>query len=127
MGPAFHRQSGSGAAGMVIAVIPAGHENFPGRHASMPCILYYLLLMKRITGTYDIVRLDCLGMVCPDPLNVLRAALRRSEPGQQVMIISDDPASLREIPSYCAFIGHKLIAMPSRPDDHTFVIEKADK
>ena len=80
--------------------------------------------MKHITDMHDIIRLDCMGMTCPDPLNALRAALRGSRSGQQVMIMSDDPASLREIPGFCTFIGHKLIAAPSQPDDHTFIVEK---
>lgn len=72
----------------------------------------------------DIIKLDCSGMICPDPLNSLRSTLRNSISGQQVMLISDDPASLREIPDFCAFIGHKLISMPSAPDEHVFVVQK---
>ncbi len=43
----------------------------------------------------DIVKLDCRGLCCPEPLTILRNAVRAGLPGQVFELLSDDPVSLR--------------------------------
>ena len=47
----------------------------------------------------DIVKLDCRGKCCPEPLTELRNAVRKGQPGQLFELLSDDPVSLRDIPA----------------------------
>ena len=66
---------------------------------------------------------DALGLSCPEPLMLLRAAVRRSEPGTLIELYSEDPVSLRDVPAYCEFIGHELVSLPDAEHPHRFVIK----
>ncbi|HIV16043.1 MAG TPA: sulfurtransferase TusA family protein [Candidatus Avisuccinivibrio pullicola] len=54
---------------------------------------------------------------------LLRAAVRRSEPGTLIELYSEDPVSLRDVPAYCEFIGHELVSLPDAEHPHRFVIK----
>ena len=68
--------------------------------------------------------LDALGLRCPEPVMMVRKAIRNMEILQTLMIKADDPATVRDIPSFCRFMGHDLIEqfVDSRP--FYFVIRK---
>lgn len=68
--------------------------------------------------------IDCRGMVCPDPLNILRKNIRNLPSGAIITILSDDPASKREIPAFCNFIGHELVQMPANDAEFTYIVKK---
>ncbi|MGN1281939.1 MAG: sulfurtransferase TusA family protein [Succinivibrio sp.] len=68
--------------------------------------------------------LDCRGMCCPEPLTMLRNAVRKAQVGQVFELLSDDPVSLRDVPAFCNFMKHKLVSMPDQNSPHTFTIEK---
>ena len=55
---------------------------------------------------------------------MVRKAIRNMEIQQTLMIKADDPATVRDIPSFCRFMGHDLIEqfVDSRP--FYFVIRK---
>lgn len=72
----------------------------------------------------DIIKLDCRGMCCPEPLTLLRNAIRKAPIGQIVELISDDPVSLRDIPAFCKFMNHELVSLPTEDKPNTFVIKK---
>lgn len=60
----------------------------------------------------NIVKLDCRGLCCPEPLTILRNAVRAGLPGQIFELLSDDPVSLRDIPAFCKFMNHTLVSLP---------------
>ena len=68
-------------------------------------------------------KVSALGLSCPEPLMLLRAAVRKSEPGTLIELYSDDPVSLRDVPAYCEFIGHELVSLPDASHPHRFVIK----
>jgi tRNA 2-thiouridine synthesizing protein A len=70
------------------------------------------------------VKLDCRGMLCPEPLMMLKNAVRPLEKGDRVEILSDDPVSLRDFPAFCKFMNHSMVSMPDDGHPHLFVIEK---
>ena len=72
----------------------------------------------------DIVKLDCRGKCCPEPLTELRNAVRKGQPGQLFELLSDDPVSLRDIPAFCKFMKHDLVAMPDEKNPHLFIVRK---
>ncbi len=57
---------------------------------------------------------DALGLRCPEPVMMLRLKMRQIGDGETVLIIADDPATTRDIPKFCAFMEHRLLA--SRTD-----------
>jgi len=75
-------------------------------------------------GCMKVVKLDCRGMSCPEPLMILKNAVRPLEKGDRVEILSDDPVSLRDFPAFCKFMGHLMAAMPDEAHPHLFIIEK---
>ncbi|MGN0894827.1 MAG: sulfurtransferase TusA family protein [Succinivibrio sp.] len=68
--------------------------------------------------------LDCRGMSCPEPLTILRNAVRKAQVGQLFELLSDDPVSLRDVPAFCKFMNHKLVSLPNVNSPNTFIIEK---
>ena len=72
----------------------------------------------------DIITLDCKGMKCPEPLTLLRNAIRKAEDGQVVELLSDDPVSLRDVPAFCKFMKHELLRLPDEEHPHSFLVKK---
>lgn len=72
----------------------------------------------------EIIEVDGLGLDCPEPLMMLRRALRKMQSGDIVALYSDDPVSLRDVPALCDFMHHELLEMPSEANPHRFLIKK---
>ena len=72
----------------------------------------------------SVIRLDCSGLSCPEPLMMLRNAIRNAEEGQIIEIISEDPVSLRDIPAFCNFMHHTLLSMPDKEHPNLFIVKK---
>jgi tRNA 2-thiouridine synthesizing protein A len=53
---------------------------------------------------------DTSGLVCPEPVMMLHSAVRQIALGQVVKVIATDPSTARDIPKFCGFLGHELIA-----------------
>ena len=53
--------------------------------------------------------LDTLGLRCPEPVKLVRKQIRHMQDGEVLLIIADDPATTRDIPSFCQFMDHRLL------------------
>ena len=53
--------------------------------------------------------LDTLGLRCPEPVMLVRKQIRYMQDGEVLLIIADDPATTRDIPSFCQFMDHRLL------------------
>ena len=53
--------------------------------------------------------LDTLGLRCPEPVMLVRKQIRHMQDGEVLLIIADDPATTRDIPSFCQFMDHRLL------------------
>ncbi|GJH43433.1 sulfurtransferase TusA [Pasteurella canis] len=62
--------------------------------------------MNEITVTQT---LDTLGLRCPEPVMLIRKHIRYLENGDVLLLIADDPATTRDIPSFCQFMEHTLL------------------
>lgn len=54
--------------------------------------------------------LDALGLRCPEPVMMVRLQIRKMQAGETLLIIADDPATTRDIPAFCRFMDHELVA-----------------
>ena len=45
--------------------------------------------------------LDARGLRCPEPVMMVRKTVRGMSEGETLLIIADDPATTRDIPSFC--------------------------
>ncbi|WP_341205957.1 sulfurtransferase TusA [uncultured Psychrosphaera sp.] len=68
--------------------------------------------------------LDALGLRCPEPVMMVRKSIRAMELGQTLLITADDPATVRDIPSFCRFMGHDLVEQFIDSSPFYFVIKK---
>ncbi|MGY4676754.1 sulfurtransferase TusA [Pasteurella sp. P03HT] len=62
--------------------------------------------MNEITVTQT---LDTLGLRCPEPVMLVRKNIRHLQEGEVLLVIADDPATTRDIPSFCQFMEHALL------------------
>ncbi len=58
--------------------------------------------------------LDALGLRCPEPVMMVRKTVRTMPVGETLLIIADDPATTRDIPGFCRFMEHELVARGNR-------------
>ncbi|HBO38674.1 MAG TPA: sulfurtransferase TusA [Pasteurellaceae bacterium] len=53
--------------------------------------------------------LDAIGLRCPEPVMLVRKQIRHMKDGDILLILADDPATTRDIPSFCQFMEHTLL------------------
>ena len=68
--------------------------------------------------------LDALGLRCPEPEMMVRKTVRKHDEGQTLLIIADDPATVRDIPSFCQFMDHTLVASQTEQLPYQYLIRK---
>ncbi|SQD79430.1 sulfurtransferase TusA [Moritella yayanosii] len=68
--------------------------------------------------------LDALGLRCPEPVMMVRKTVRKLDEGQTLLIIADDPATVRDIPSFCLFMDHTLVASQTEQLPYQYLIKK---
>jgi tRNA 2-thiouridine synthesizing protein A len=69
-------------------------------------------------------QLDALGLRCPEPVMMVRLEIRNMEQGQTLLIKADDPATKRDIPSFCRFMDHQLVEQQTDEIPYQFLIKK---
>lgn len=80
-----------------------------------------------MTDNTTIQQLDALGLRCPEPVMVIRKTVRKLEVGDLLEIIADDPATTRDIPSFCRFMEHQLIEAQIESIPYRYLIKKGLK
>ncbi|MGX2962158.1 sulfurtransferase TusA [Shewanella sp. FeAMO] len=69
-------------------------------------------------------QLDALGLRCPEPVMMVRKKVRYMAEGETLLIIADDPATTRDIPSFCQFMDHTLVASQTDSLPYQYLIKK---
>ena len=54
--------------------------------------------------------MDVRGLLCPEPVMMLHNKVRDMADGDVVRVCATDPSTQRDIPKFCHFLGHELIA-----------------
>jgi tRNA 2-thiouridine synthesizing protein A len=69
--------------------------------------------------------LDTSGLICPEPVMLLHKSVRELSIGQIIEVIATDPATTRDIPKFCQFLGHELISQSNTNDvSYRYIIKK---
>ena len=68
--------------------------------------------------------LDTLGLRCPEPVMMVRKTVRKMQDGELLTVIADDPATTRDIPSFCRFMDHTLIEANTQQTPYRYLIRK---
>jgi len=69
--------------------------------------------------------LDAMGLRCPEPVMMVRLNIRKIASGETLLIKCDDPSTTRDIPSFCRFMEHELLAQQIKESPFLYVIRKA--
>ncbi|CUX97230.1 sulfurtransferase TusA [Candidatus Hoaglandella endobia] len=68
--------------------------------------------------------LDVRGLQCPEPLMIVRKTIRDMNDGQKLVIITDDLATTRDIPSFCRYMEHALLAQSTEHFPYLYLLRK---
>lgn len=69
-------------------------------------------------------QLNAEGLRCPEPVMMVRKAIRNMAVGETVLVIADDPSTTRDIPSFCRFMDHTLVAKDAETVPYRYLIRK---
>jgi TusA-related sulfurtransferase len=53
---------------------------------------------------------DARGRRCPQPIIDLAKAIPTVEIGEEILLLSDDPASTPDVQAWCRMTGHHLVS-----------------
>ncbi len=65
------------------------------------------------------------GLRCPEPVMMVRKTVRNMQTGETLLIIADDPATTRDIPGFCTFMEHDLLAQETEGLPYRYLLRKA--
>lgn len=69
--------------------------------------------------------IDARGLLCPEPLMIVRNHVRKMAAGERVAIVATDPSTRRDFADFCRFMGHELVVDQARAERFEFVIRKS--
>ncbi|XBC37546.1 MAG: sulfurtransferase TusA [Buchnera aphidicola (Meitanaphis elongallis)] len=70
--------------------------------------------------------LDLRTLRCPDPIMLLRKKIREIKTGNILLILADDPSTIRDIPNFCRFMKHILLKLIINKLPYQFLIKKGN-
>lgn len=71
--------------------------------------------------------LDTRGLRCPEPVMMLHRQIRAMAVGETVRVLATDPATERDIPQFCEFLHHTLLARSLEGDEYHYWVCKAGR
>ena len=54
--------------------------------------------------------LDARGLMCPEPVMLLHRHIGDVPVGGVLEVLATDPSTRRDVPKFCAFLGHELLS-----------------
>lgn len=73
------------------------------------------------------MKIDAVGLICPEPIMLLHKAIRESDDGDFIEMNATDPSTERDVDKFCEFLGHKLLEKKITNENLYFVVQKIDK
>ncbi|GAA4895605.1 sulfurtransferase TusA [Ferrimonas pelagia] len=71
-------------------------------------------------------QLDAMGLRCPEPVMMVRKTVRKMDAGETLLVTADDPSTTRDIPSFCRFMDHELLASDIDSAPYRYLIRKGN-
>ncbi|AWH90357.1 sulfurtransferase TusA [Buchnera aphidicola (Melanaphis sacchari)] len=68
--------------------------------------------------------LDLTGLRCPEPIMIIRKTFRNMKKNEKILILTDDPATKRDIPNFCYFMKHELIESSIYIKPYRYLLKK---
>ena len=70
--------------------------------------------------------LDLKGLKCPLPALLAKRALSRARPGEQVLVIADDPMAAIDVPHMCRQEGYEVVSLDRDGDLARIMLRRPD-
>ncbi|MBN3564816.1 sulfurtransferase TusA [Aliamphritea spongicola] len=70
--------------------------------------------------------MDACGLYCPEPVMLLHNKVREMISGEVLQVLATDPSTQRDIPKFCTFLGHELIAQDADDERFFYYIRKGE-
>ena len=74
----------------------------------------------------EIIEVDARRLFCPLPVIRLQNTINKNPAGTRVRIVSTDPGSMNDIPTWCRINGHQLLESEERDREFVFLVQKGD-
>ena len=68
--------------------------------------------------------LDTQGLYCPEPIMLLHSRIDDMNAGEKILVLASDPATKRDIPKFCQFLGHELLVDEEVDQVYQYTIQK---
>lgn len=66
--------------------------------------------------------LDTSGLYCPEPIMLMHNKVRDMQPGDTLKVVATDPATTRDVPKFCHFLGHELLLQQESEGQYLYFI-----
>ena len=70
------------------------------------------------------IKLDTKGLICPEPLMLVRNQIREMEIEQVLHVVATDPTIKRDLDQFCRFMNHEMLDENCSGDFLEFWIKK---
>ena len=94
-------------------------------HAADGHILVDSLKHPAYLAVMSEMELDATGLLCPLPVLKARKRLKALAAGDRLVVTTDDPAALIDIPHFCAEAGHEIVESETSGAVSRWVIRKS--
>ena len=71
--------------------------------------------------------LDATGLFCPEPVMLLHNKIRDIAVGETLQVLATYPSTERDIPKFCLFLGHELLAQDTFEGQYRYVVRKQEE
>jgi tRNA 2-thiouridine synthesizing protein A len=68
--------------------------------------------------------LDARGLYCPEPVMMLHSRILDVPAGGILRVTATDSSTVRDIPRFCQFLGHALLAQNQADGEFHFTIRR---
>jgi tRNA 2-thiouridine synthesizing protein A len=75
----------------------------------------------------EIIEVDARRLFCPLPVIRLQNTINKNPPGTRVRIVSTDPGSMNDIPTWCRINGHLVVSSEEKDREFVFLVQKGDE
>lgn len=72
-------------------------------------------------------QLDTKGLHCPEPVMMLHQVVRDAAAGDTIIVEATDPSTQRDIPKFCAYLGHELVSETRDAEIYIYTLIKGQQ
>ncbi|MBC54164.1 MAG: sulfurtransferase TusA [Gammaproteobacteria bacterium] len=70
------------------------------------------------------IQVDATGLFCPEPVMLLHNRFRDMQAGDTLLMTATDPSTTRDVPKFCLFLGHELLARDEQGGTYRYLLRK---